>query len=278
MLLLVTRVQRSQRLLGLERKRMMKIGKFSLLCCAFFFFIFASDSQGVQSDEEKVGRAAAAQVLGAARLIDTDASHQYLNLLGQSLASKGGTLYRWRFGAIESDAINAFAMPGGYILVSTGLLKILESEDELAFVLAHEIAHVSLRHHYQIVLRQRLAEQASRELQSAVQGNDLAKLASASGQIYARGLDKAAEFEADRLGVEIMTRAGYDPIAALGVLDRLLKFKGSDPRAELLFSTHPSPSERLDMLLQAGLDRLPRPSNEGGTNRQARFKRYVQGL
>ena len=257
---------------------MMKIGKVSLLCCAYIFFVFASDSPRAQSDEEKVGRAAAAQVLGAARLIDTEVSQQYLNLLGQSLASKGDAVYRWRFGAIESDAINAFAMPGGYILVSTGLLKILESEDELAFVLAHEIAHVSRRHHYQIVLRQRLAEQASRELQSAVVGDDMAKLASASGQIYARGLDKGAEFEADRLGVEIMTRAGYDPIAALGVLERLLKFKGSDPRAELLFSTHPSPAERLDMLLQSGLERLPRPPNEGSTNRQARFKRFAQGF
>jgi len=257
---------------------MMKIGKFPLLCCTYICFAFASDSLRAQSDEEKVGRAAAAQVLGAARLIDTQVSQQYLNLLGQSLASKGGAVYRWRFGAIESDAINAFAMPGGYILVSTGLLKILESEDELAFVLAHEIAHVSRRHHYQIVLRQRLAEEASRELQSAVVGDDMAKLASASGQIYARGLDKGAEFEADRMGVEIMTLAGYDPIAALGVVERLLKFKGSDPRAELLFSTHPSPAERLDMLLQSGLERLPRPPNEGSTNRQARFKRFVQGF
>jgi beta-barrel assembly-enhancing protease len=257
---------------------MMKIGSYSLLFCTSIFLILTPDSLRAQSDEERVGRAAAAQVLGAAGLLNTDASQLYLNLLGQSLAAKGDAVYRWRFGAIESNAINAFAMPGGYILVSTGLLKILENEDELAFVLAHEIAHVSRRHHYQIVLRQRLAEQASRDLQSAVQGDEIAKLASASGQIYARGLDKGAEFEADRLGVEIMTRAGYDPVAALSVLERLLRFKGSDPRAELLFSTHPSPAERLDMLLQSGLEKLPRPSNEGGTNRQARFKKFVQGL
>ena len=257
---------------------MMKIGKYSLLWVTYIFLVLASDSLRAQSDEEKVGRAAAAQVLGAARLIETEASQNYLNLLGQSLASKGDAVYKWRFGAIESDAINAFAMPGGYILVSKGLLKMLESEDELAFVLAHELAHVSRRHHYQIVLRQRLAEQASRDLQSAGQGDDIAKLASTSGQIYARGLDKGAEFEADRLGLELMTRAGYDPVAALSVLERLLSFRGNDPRAELLFSTHPSPSERLDMLLQSGLERLPRPPSEGGATRQARFKKFVQGL
>lgn len=256
----------------------MKIGKHLRHCLLSISLILALDSLRAQSDEEKVGRAAAAQVLGAAPLINSDASQQYLNLLGQSLASRGDAVYRWRFGAIESDAINAFAMPGGYILVSTGLLKILENEDELAFVLAHEIAHVSRKHHYQIVLRQKLAEQASKDLQSAVQGDEIAKLASASGQIYARGLDKGAEFEADRLGVEIMTRAGYDPLASLNVMERLLRFKGSDPRAELLFSTHPSPAERLDMLLQSGLDKLPRPPIEANTNRQMRFKKFAQGL
>jgi predicted Zn-dependent protease len=257
---------------------MMKIGKHFLLCFTSILLVFAQDSLKAQSDEEKVGRAAAAQVLGAAGLINTEASQQYLNLLGQSLAAKGDAVYRWRFGVIESNAINAFAMPGGYILVSTGLLKNLENEDELAFILAHEIAHVSRRHHYQVILRQRLAEQASKDLQSAVQGDEIGKLALASGQIYARGLDKGAEFEADRLGVEIMTRAGYDPVAALNVIERLLRLKGSDPRAELLFSTHPSPAERLDMLLQSGLEKLPRPSIEGSTSRQARFKKFAQGL
>jgi leucine dehydrogenase len=152
---------------------MMKIGKHFLLCFTSILLVFAQDSLKAQSDEEKVGRAAAAQVLGAAGLINTEASQQYLNLLGQSLAAKGDAVYRWRFGVIESNAINAFAMPGGYILVSTGLLKNLENEDELAFILAHEIAHVSRRHHYQVILRQRLAEQASKELQSAVQGDEI---------------------------------------------------------------------------------------------------------
>lgn len=256
----------------------MTTGKHLLSCCALAFLMLCSNAVTAQSDEERVGRAAAAQVLGAARLINSESSQQYLKLLGEYLASKSDAAYKWRFGAIESDAINAFAMPGGYVLVSTGLLKILENEDELAFVLAHEIAHVLRRHHYQVVMRQRLAEQASKGLQSVVQGDDISKLASASGQIYARGLDKGAEFEADRLGVEIMTRAGYDPVAALNVIERLLRFRGNDPRAELLFATHPSPAERLDMLFQSGIDKLPRPRSEANADRQARFKRLIQGL
>ena len=231
-----------------------------------------------QTDEEKVGKLAAAQVLGAAPLVQADAAQQYVNVLGQALAAQSGANYKWHFGVIKSDAINAFAMPGGYVLLSSGLLKSLESEDELAFILAHEVAHVTRRHHYQVVQRQRLADQAAKGLQSVTQDSDTGKLAQASGQIYSRGLDKSAEFESDRLGVEIMTRAGYDPVAAINVLEKLQRFKGNDPRAELLFSTHPSPAERLDMLLQSGIDKLPRPSDKPNTTRQARFQKFVQAI
>jgi predicted Zn-dependent protease len=231
-----------------------------------------------QTDEEKVGKAAAAQVLGAAPLVAADVAQQYVNVLGHALAVHAGVNYKWHFGVIKSDAINAFAMPGGYILLASGLLKTLESEDELAFILAHEVAHVARRHHYQVVQRQRLADQAAKGLQAISQDGDTAKLAQASGQIYARGLDKNAEFESDRLGVEIMTRAGYDPVAAINVLEKLQRFKGNDPRAELLFSTHPSPAERLDMLLQSGIDKLPRPSEKPIAVRQARFQKFMQAL
>lgn len=235
-------------------------------------------SVAAQTDEEKVGKAAAAQVLGAAPLVASDAAQQYVNLLGQALSAHSGANYKWHIGVIKSDAINAFAMPGGYILLSSGLLKSLESEDELAFVLAHELSHVGRRHHYQVVQRQRLADQAAKGLHAVTQDSDTAKLAQASGQIYARGLDKTAEFESDRLGVEIMTRAGYDPAAAINVLEKLQRFKGNDPRAELLFSTHPSPAERLDMLLQAGIDKLPRPNAKPNPARQARFQKFIQAI
>jgi predicted Zn-dependent protease len=256
----------------------MMIGKTCLKLTLVSLALCLGLTVAAQTDEEKVGKAAAAQVLGAAPLVASELGQQYVNLLGQALAAYAGATYKWRIGVIKSDAINAFAMPGGYILLSSGLLKSLESEDELAFVLAHEISHVALRHHYQVVQRQRLADQAAKGLQAVTQDGDTAKLAQASGQIYARGLDKTAEFESDRLGVEIMTRAGYDPAAALSVLEKLQRFKGSDPRAELLFSTHPSPEERLDMLLQAGIDKLPRPTVKANPIRQARFQKFIQSI
>ena len=230
-----------------------------------------------QTDEESVGKAAAAQVLGAAPLVASADLSRYVNLVGGVIAEQSGSLYKWRFAVIRSDAINAFAMPGGYILLSAGLVRALGSEDELAFVLAHEIAHVTRKHHYQVVQRQRLAEQAARGLQN-VAGSDAAKLSRASGEIYARGLDKGAEFEADRLGVEYMTRAGYDPAAALGVLERLMGLAGNDPRTELLFSTHPSPAERFDQLAGSGVEKLPRPAARAVAVRTERFLAVKKGL
>ncbi|PUE38740.1 M48 family metalloprotease [Limnohabitans sp. Hippo3] len=255
----------------------MMIGKYMNLALAGIAACISLTALA-QTDEEKVGKAAAAQVLGAAPLVAADPAQQYVNVLGQVLSAQSGGIYKWHFGVIKSDAINAFAMPGGYILLSSGLLKTLESEDELAFILAHEVAHVSRRHHYQVVQRQRLADQAAKGLQAVTQDSDTAKLAQASGQIYARGLDKGAEFESDRLGVEYMTRAGYDPVAAINVLEKLQRFKGNDPRAELLFSTHPSPAERLDMLLQSGIDKLPRPTEKPNAARQARFQKFIQAI
>jgi len=231
-----------------------------------------------QTDEENVGKAGAAQVLGGAALVVSPQSQQYVNLVGNAVAKQSGSNYKWHFGVIKSDAINAFALPGGYILLSSGLLKSLESEDDLAFVLAHEVSHVVRKHHYQVVQRQRLADQASKGLQSVTQDAETNKLAQASGQIYARGLDKSAEFESDRLGVEFMTRAGYDPAAALNVLEKLQRFKGDDPRAELLFSTHPSPAERMDQLLLVGIDKLPRPSAKANAARDGRFKAFQNAL
>ena len=83
--------------------------KQSLFCVVLGMCLNAA----AQTDEEKVGKAAAAQVLGSAPLLTTSQSHQYVNELGLALAAHSGVVYKWRFGVIKSDAINAFAMPGG---------------------------------------------------------------------------------------------------------------------------------------------------------------------
>lgn len=235
-------------------------------------------SATAQSDEENVGAVAAARILGSAPLVESQEAQRYLNLVGSVLAARSETGYKWRFGIIKTDSVNAFATPGGFVMVTAGLVKSLENEDEIAYVLAHEIAHVVKKHHYRVVLRQRLAEKAAENIQAAMGESANAALSQVSAEIYARGLDKSSEYEADRLGIELMTQAGFDPAAAVGVLERLQKLKGDDPRAELLFSTHPSPAERLDAVLQSGIEQLPRPQTDSVLSRTTRFKQFLRSL
>ena len=102
--------------------------------------------------------------LGAAPLINDKKILEYVNTLGQHIVSfvpKSEQNRDWRFGVIESSGVNAFAAPGGYILITRGLLNLTETEDQLAFILAHEISHVVKRHHLKVIQKQK---QMSRKL------------------------------------------------------------------------------------------------------------------
>lgn len=241
----------------------------SKLSLILLLYVIGLSPAQAQTDEEKVGNNAAAQILGAAGIYKNNNAQKYINLVGTNIANQVGQRYKWRFAIIDTDSINAFATSGGIIFLTKGLFNLLQNEDELAFVLAHEISHVTKRHHYQVVLKQRLVEKASENLKEMLSNNQ--ELSQLSGQIYARGLDKTAEYEADRIGATLMTRAGYNPSAVLAVSEKLKKLNGDDPQAQLLFATHPSPSQREDELISAGLDKLPIP-NKTSLNREKRFK------
>jgi predicted Zn-dependent protease len=123
---------------------------------------------------------------------------------------------KWTFGVIESKDINAFAAPGGYIFVTRGLYARLRDESELAGVLAHEIAHVQERHHLKVLQKSQAVDLGARLLRQRVAeaGSTAQRLIGSGAEIMARGLDKDAEFEADRVGVVLATRAGYDPCSS----------------------------------------------------------------
>lgn len=234
----------------------MKTGKQALL--ALLLAAHALGAHAASTDEEKVGDAAAAALLGASPVLARPAVQHYLNLLGASLAALSERpQLKWRFAVTDDEAINAFAAPGGVVLVTRGLFRLLESEDELAAVLAHEIGHVVRKHHYSVVLRQRLADEATSTLAAGGKDAEMLALSKTSSLMFARGLDKRAEFDADAYALHLSARAGYDPAAVLGMLDKLRAIGDGDGRAALLLSTHPSASERLDRLLKHELDGLP---------------------
>lgn len=208
-----------------------------------------------EQEEIKLGGDLAGMLLGAAPLVEDPAKQAYVNRLGRWLALHSARPgLPWKFCIIDSDDFNAFSTPGGYVLLTRGLFDRMRSEAELAGVLAHEIAHVERKHHLE-ALQRTLRDQSLSEMRryfTVSTGNSLADqfstaLLNAGKDLYIKGLDPAAEYESDRIGVVIAARSGYSPYGLPGVLQTLSAT--TDDRAYGMHSrTHPSPTERLTRL------------------------------
>lgn len=208
-----------------------------------------------REEEIEIGGLVTSNLLGAAPLVDDADVQHYVNNVGLwvALQSERPDL-PWKFGVIASDNINAFAAPGGYIIITRGLFLNLNSEAELAGVLGHEIGHVVRRHHLNALQKNARLDLLGDALQVAARDKShrdqqkLGKLINAGTQLYARGLDRDDEYEADRLGVVYAARAGYDPYALLNVLATLDSINADSPKIALLTKTHPPFGERLQRL------------------------------
>jgi predicted Zn-dependent protease len=209
-----------------------------------------------EPEEIRVGGDLAGIILGAAPLIKDAARQRYVNELGRWLALHSDRPdLPWKFGIIETSDVNAFSMPGGYILISRGMFDKMRSESELAGVLAHEIAHVVRKDHI-AALQTSLRNSAITGFSEYATGGggigSLVKTAiiNAGKDMFTRGLNKNDEFDADRMGVVIAARAGFSPFGLVGVLQTLSA--GSDDKSyALMTKTHPAPVERIDRLDKA---------------------------
>src|SRR5512135_1272039 len=203
--------------------------------------------------EIELGEGIASNLLGAAPLLNNPAVQEYVNRVGRwlTLQTERPDL-PWQFGVLDDNDVNAFAAPGGYVFITKGLLAKMNSEAELAGVLAHEISHVLRKHHLQALKKGARTELLAEFANDAIKNNGkdprLSKLVSAGTEVYARGLDKDDEFEADRMGVVIAARAGYDPYGLPAVLQTLQSLNPSDSTLALMFKTHPAVADRLSML------------------------------
>jgi beta-barrel assembly-enhancing protease len=241
-----------------------------------------------QEDEIALGEGICTSFLGAAPLYADEKVQKYVNRVGRWLASQTERAdLPWTFGVIDTETINAFAMPGGSVFVSSGLLKRLNSESELAGVLAHEIAHVLKRHQLNAIqsnaggnLLSSLGKEAASQAIGRRGGDAYGlktQLATAGVEavkngVFLRPLDRSMEYEADRLGVVIAARAGYDPYGLVAVLQMLQSVKDEDAGISM-FKTHPSPSDRIAELEKMGPEVLDRYSGQAQV--QGRFKQMV---
>ncbi|HEX6928207.1 MAG TPA: M48 family metalloprotease [Gammaproteobacteria bacterium] len=212
---------------------------------------------GVDAEEEaEIGSKAAATLLGAAPMLENEAMQRYVNRVGRWVAMQSDRpALPWRFAVIDHPNVNAFAAPGGYVFITRGLLFQLRNEAELAGVLGHEIMHVVRKHHLEALKKQARLALAGSVAAAALEqrGEDADKyewVADGAKTLYTRGLDRGDEFEADRMGVVLAARAGYDPYGLLAVLQRLDAMSADDGRLALLFKTHPAPADRLSHLAQ----------------------------
>ena len=206
-----------------------------------------------EPQEISLGEGIASNLLGAAPLLDNPAVQQYVNRVGRWLALQTERPdLPWQFGVLDDNDVNAFAAPGGYVFITKGLLAHMNSEAELAGVLAHEISHVLRKHHLKAIKKgaqtELLSDLANEALKSNGSDPRLTKLVSAGTEVYARGLDKNDEFEADRMGVVIAARGGYDPYGLPAVLQTLQALNPGDSSLALMFKTHPAVADRLSLL------------------------------
>lgn len=207
--------------------------------------------------EYYIGRAVAASILASYKPYDAPTATRYLNTLGQALAlasDKPETFGGYHFLIMNTDAINAFAAPGGLILISRGMLRCCKNEDEVAAVLAHEIGHVQYEHGLRAIKKSRwtsaftiLGTEAAKNLG----GQDLAKLTNAfegaiddvTATMVNSGYARKLEREADDAAITILERVGYNPIGLRNMLAAMDKRLAHDSRG--FAKTHPDPSERI---------------------------------
>lgn len=212
-----------------------------------------------REEEIQIGREITGNLLGASALVKDDALQKYVNQVGRWVANQSERAdLPWHFGVIESEDINAFAAPGGYVVITKGLYRKLENEAQLAAVLSHEIAHVVRSHHLKILQKSQLLDMGAGLLGKQV-GKDnqvIRKVIGSGAEICARSLDKSAEFEADRMGVVLTTRAGYEPYGLPEVLQTIGQTGKDESSVSLLFKTHPHPDDRLVKLDEAIGNRL----------------------
>ena len=226
------------------------------------------------AQEIEIGRGVAATVAGHYTISRDPALTAYVNLVGNAVASadpRPDIVYR--FAVLDSDEVNAFAAPGGYIFVTRGALALMEDESMLAGVLAHEVVHVNQRDVIEEIQDRARTEIGISEAAERVDitGEEyLEKAIGVGANALFMGLGREDEIEADTIGMRMATDTGYDR-AGLERFVTLLEQHDDDESLSLLEKTHPDPDDRLDALEEA-MRRIP-PDRVGKVTATARFQR-----
>jgi predicted Zn-dependent protease len=197
--------------------------------------------------EHKMGKMYAMEIEKSTRLITDPVVNEYVNRIGQKIVSNSDCKVAFTIKVIDSDEINAFALPGGYFFVNSGLILNAGEEAELAGVMAHEIAHVCAHHAVREMTRLNYAQLGAIPL-VVIGWPGVALWGGAEIAVPEAFMHVSREFEAqaDYLGVQYMYRAGYDPQAFITFFERVQALKQSRPGAVAkVFADHPQTPDRI---------------------------------
>ena len=207
--------------------------------------------------EIDIGRQENAQVRKQIKQVRDARVTAYVTRLGRRLARVApGAKYPYSFQVADAAEINAFSLPGGPVWINRGVLRAAGNESQVAGVLAHEIAHIAQRHAADQLTKTLLTRWSLGVLGAMLGNAGGAGTAQAAGAMVANGVflkfSRDDEREADRVGLQIMTKAGWDPRGMIELFEVLRREAKRDPGAvEVFFSTHPSPEDRIAQLRAA---------------------------
>jgi len=215
---------------------------------------------GSRDKEMAIGRQLAMEVEQQSKMVDDPLITEYINRVGQNIVLHSDAKIPFTIKVIDSDEVNAFALPGGFFFVNKGLILAADNEAEIAGVMAHEIGHVCARHAMENQGKGTLINYAA--MAGVIFGGPIVSQVLYNGGGILAGLaqlkfSRGAEDEADKLGVQYMYAAGYDPTAMSTMFEKLAsKSKKKPGVVAKLFSTHPQSLDRRDATM-ALVSRFP---------------------
>ncbi len=231
--------------------------------------VMPKSEEELSAEELALGPEIAGRVLGARPLWNDAAAQKRVNLIGRWVAMQTSRPdLPWSFGVIDAPEINAFAAPGGYILVTRGLYELLSSDSEVAAVLSHEISHCVQRDHYNVIRKQEMATMGKDRVMGNVNtstDNPTVNPAVAFARSYVEKhgatimlatLDREAEYRADTAAEIYLARAGMNPLALYAVLQKMAALGSKSAGLAQLYKTHPPLDARMDRIDKRDYDGL----------------------
>ncbi|UCD74444.1 MAG: M48 family metalloprotease [Phycisphaerales bacterium] len=211
---------------------------------------------------------------------------EFFKRVGTRVARQVEEPYRdlpWEFTLLDSEVINAFALPGGKVFMTRGLLAYMDNEAQVAGVLGHEVGHVTAEHAGEQLSYAMGAQVFANVLLAASEGGDYSQLTEllvgVGGQGFLMKFSRDHEYESDIQGLKYMTRAGYDPHAMADVLNILLELGGTSGSLMEFFSTHPDTDKRLARVEQMlGTEYRHTANNPAFKTYSSRFRRDIKPL